>query len=301
MVKNPKNKKSRKSVSHHKATSDHLECTVITVNNKDNIKEKDSPSGKSVSWRKKYFHRKAATSSELEDQSLELYRELKVRLSSFQAYSSINGLLPVILRFGIFSLSAFLLRELLIKFYRKISSTVASEALQIKRKHLIVKFCIKFIVASYKTDRGLMLILLFALLPLLALAYCFLIGSCCSAYVFMTGADEVEREIWEKGRKKPFWVKRLFGYSSRLDCVLGYAFTLPLIHFLDSFSFKLIPVPERPWLSFLMPFLVTIDEYMTIKRKIELEAIFKLFRFHIFILFIGVSWIFLIRYDYTII
>lgn len=261
----------------------------------------------------KYFHRKASSSSleNAEDPILEMYRELQIRLSSFRTYPQINGLFPVALRLAIFFLSCFLFQSLLRNFYQKLSASIATEVLPFKSRSIVLKFFIKFVTASYKHDRGLLMTGLFSLLPVLIVVYCFLVASLGSLYIYLSGsAEEVEREIWENtlanlhrygtrhSKKVPFWLKRLYGCSSRLDCVLGYSATLPLLHFLNSFHFKLIPIPNAwPILGILiLPLLIVLDEFLIIKQKIELEALFKLFRFHAFILLAGTAWIFHIRY-----
>ena len=238
------------------------------------------------------------------EEALLLSKELNTRLTAFQTYSFLTPYIQVLLRAVIICFAVTLLIQVFREFIVIVSSHAEDQKSHFKTNSSIVKFCIRFLLASIKTERRLMIIFLMSVLPLCLVCYGYLVAFMGSLYgaVYADGFSRIERDFQTdlatlmpgKDLKKRFWVERLESCSVRLDSVLGYAATVPLLNFLILFEFKTIPVlPLSSGLIFLA--LLLIDELLMKKRKFDVDSIFNSIQMDIVISGVGISWIFFIR------
>lgn len=233
----------------------------------------------------------------------DLRHDLKLSISSFKPLPFINQYILLLTRIIIFTLSLYLIYYMCSEFYRIVSAQVHKDQMaDFKGYNVVLKFCVKFMWASINAERCMMLIFLGTLLPLLSTCYGFAVASSVSLYTTMVlsgGADELEGEIWaemleSKRRSKGFLSKRITSCASRLDCVLGHSFTLPVLFFLSLFNFKTVPTTPK-YTAVLLILLIVADELMVGKDEIEVEAVVKVLKMYGVTGMLGFSWIFFIR------
>lgn len=141
----------------------------------------------------------------------------------------------------------------------------------------------------------------------MSIVYEFLVGFLLTLYTATLdhGTDDLVKSVWidyceKKERRsgntksKGFFMNLIESCTARFDCILGYAFTLPVMNFLSLFNFKTAPYLSISSGLFLI-LLILADELLTTKRKFEIEALLKLFKMYMVIGVLGLSWIVFIR------
>ena len=260
------------------------------------------------SWKGKLMRKlknKEENGEEEVEDDLELYKELKLKTSTFRSYPFISLYILTLIRFLIFFYSGYLLKNLWNNFYATIGEFCGEKVNEKLKKHeLFIKLFANLLVASKDSDRCLILIGLGIFLPIISIFYGYLVGFLITFYTatFDLGTDDLEKSIWidycekkERGSKsKSFFMNRLESCSARLDCVLGYSFTLPLMNFLSYFNFKIVPKISISS-GLLLIFLILTDEFLIMKRKFEIDAMLKFLKMYTVIVIIGLCWIFFIR------
>lgn len=258
----------------------------------------------SKSWKGKLM-RKLNNKEENSADDLDLYNELKLRTSTFRTYPFISLYILALLRLLIFFYSGYLSKMLWNNFYAIIGEFAGDKMNDMLKDHqFFMKFFASLLVASKDSDRCLVLTGLGILLPMISIFYGYFAGFLITFYTasFDLETDGLEKSIWinycekkERGNKnKNFFINRLESCSARLDCVLGYAFTLPLMNFLSGFNFKTVPHVSISS-GLLLIFLILIDELMMLKKKFEIDAILKILKMYSVIGIIGLCWILFIR------
>ena len=238
------------------------------------------------------------------EEALLLRQELRIRLSAFQTYSCVNPYIQAALRLVILCVSVTLLTHIFSELFSIVNVEAEDQKKNFKTNIVIVKFCIRFLLTSIKFERRLMLVFLMSVFPLSLVCYGYLVAFFGSLYgaINRDTFEEIEKDFYEdlknlqpgKGLKKSFWLKRMESCSVRLDSVLGYATTVPVLNFLVLFNFKTIPVlPLYYGLSLI--FLLFVDEILMKKRKFEVDALFNVVQLDLMIFGVGASWIFFLR------
>lgn len=238
------------------------------------------------------------------EEALLLRQELHIRLSAFQTYSCVNPYIQAALRLVILCVSVTLLTHIFSELFSIVNVEAEAQTKNFKTNIVIAKFCIRFLLTSIKLERRLMIVFLMSVLPLSLVCYGYLVAFFGSLYgaINRDTFEEIEKDFHEdlknlnpgKSLKKSFWLKRLESCSVRLDSVLGYATTVPVLNFLVLFNFKTIPVlPLYYGLSLI--FLLFVDEILMKKRKFEVDALFNVVQLDLMIFGVGASWIFFLR------
>lgn len=258
----------------------------------------------SKSWKGRLM-RKLKNKGENSDDDLELYKELKLRTSTFQTYSFISLYILAFLRFLILLYTAWMIKNLWNNFNTILDEFSGKKVDEwSKERYYFMKYFARLFMASKDGERCLILTGLGIFLPMLSIFYDYLVGFLITFYTatFDNGTDDLVKSIWmdycdkkERGNKsKGFFMNRLDSCTARFDCVLGYAFTLPVMNFLSLFNFRTVPYLPISSGAFLI-LLILADELITTKIKLEIEALFKLFKMYMVIGVFGLSWIVFIR------
>lgn len=275
------------------------------------------------SWSEKLIQ-KLKEHGQVDREELKLYKDAKVSLSAFESIKLVNPYILVGLRFVIFIFSA----SLLIKTFKEFCGLVKKVPMDkegFDKFNYFYRLALEFSFASVKASRSFLLIFLMSLAPLFNLFYAYFIGFLGTLYVTMWEDNKhgLEKYLWtekvklndkesretqgnqefesspqssnrQMRRDKSFFWNRMESCSVSMDCVLSYALTPFLLNSLVYFNFKNIPEISI-FYSVALVVLVLVDEILMKKRKMELEAVLRLARWHGFILLFGLSWIFYIR------
>lgn len=285
------------------------EVNENSVSDEDKVLEVIENETKPKSWRKKLIH-KLKKHSKGHEHELQIYKELKLRLSAFQSIPILNPYILVILRLIICVLSIYSTVEMFKEITKMIEVAAGKRNDQLDDELFYFKFGSELVLASINSDRGIMLILLMSMLPLIALSYGYLVGFLSTLYISLQastpeGLREIEKDLWTEKpeaeskrilrRHKSFWWCRMESCSITLDCALGYALTPLILNFLAFINFKSIPELSI-FVGIIIVFLVLLDELFMMKRKFELDAIFKMIKMHVLFILIGLTWLFSIRF-----
>ena len=240
-----------------------------------------------------------------DDEEVQIYKELKLKLSSFQSTWWAHPLILVVLRFIICIISIYLGISMFSVFSDLVHERAASDQKdQFIGENPCFRFGAEFVLTSIKVDRGIILTFLVSLFPLFDLIYGYFIAFIGSLYVLSNGSNDAERKLWTekvdenrnrqlRKHKRYLWC-RMENCSIRMDCVLAYAVTPLILNFLSLFNDKTIP--HLPiYNGLLILFLVLLDEILMKKRKFELDAIFRMFWLNGFMLIVCIFWILIIR------